>query len=121
MPGSAPDVSAGLAGESVIDGADQNGGTKGQQQMKDTAAQIIEIPASLTEEAMKGTKVLELGQIAGLNDAGEGAASGAQDPRTSHGPEGTEAGLGEARLEGEQEWSKGMDQEIGHQGSSSFT
>src|ERR1700686_3056279 len=64
---------------------------------------------------MKGTKVLELGQIAGLNDAGEGAASGAQDPRTHHGPEGTEAGLGEARLESEQEWSKGMDQQIGHQ------
>jgi len=118
---STPDVAAGLAGEGVIDGSDQDGTTEGQEQIKDTAAEIIEVPARLTEEAMKGTKVLELGQIAGLNDAGEGAASGAQDPRTSHGPEGTEAGLGEARLEGEQEWSKGMDQEIGHQGSSSFT
>jgi hypothetical protein len=68
----------------------------------------------MAEEAMKATKVFELGQFARLNDAGEGTAAGTEDPSASQGPEGTETGLSEARLKGEQERSKGTDQEIGH-------
>jgi hypothetical protein len=91
-------MTAGLAGQSVIDGTDQDGTREGQEQLKDTSAEIIEVPAGLAEEAMKGAEVLELGQIAGLNDAGERAASATENPRASHGPEGTETGLSKARL-----------------------
>jgi len=99
---SAPDMTAGLAGQSVIDGADQDGTREGQEQLQDTAAEIIEVPASLAEETMKGAEVFELGQIAGLNDAGERAASGTENPGAGHGPEGTETGLSKARLAGDQ-------------------
>jgi len=86
--------------------------------VKNTAAEIIEVPAGLAEEAMKGAEVLELGQMAGLNDAGEGTAAGTEDPSAGQSPEGMEAGLGKARLAGEQERSKGADQEVGHRGIS---
>jgi len=119
--GGAPDVAAGLAGKGVIDGAGQDGIAEGQEQVKDTAAQIVKVPAGLTKEAVKGTKVFELGEVAGLNDAGERAAAGTEDPSTGQGPERAEAGLSETGLEGEQERGKGMDQEIGHGGASSFS
>jgi hypothetical protein len=67
---------------------------------------------------MKGAVVFEAGQLGGLNDVGQGAATGAEDPGASQGPEGGETGSREARLQGEQEWSKGTDQEIGHERTS---
>jgi len=82
--------------------------------LEDTAAQIVEIPTGLTEEAVEGAEVFELGELSGLNDAGERTAAGTEDPGAGQGPEGGEAGPSEAGLEGEQEWSKGTDQEIGH-------
>jgi hypothetical protein len=87
--------------------------------LKDTVAQIIEVPAALAEKTMEGAVVFELGELGGLNDAGEGTAAGTEDPGAGQGPEGGEAGPREAGLEGEQEWSKGMDQEIGHAAASS--
>src|ERR1700756_2634576 len=63
---------------------------------------------------MEGAEVFELGELGGLNDAGERAAAGTEDPGAGQSPEGTETGLCEAGLEGEQEWSKGTDQEMGH-------
>ena len=66
-------------------------------------AEIVEVPAGLAEEAVKGAEVFELGELGGLNDAGEGTAAGTEDPGASQGPEGGEAGPGEAGLEGEQE------------------
>ena len=60
----APDVAAGLAGQGVIDGSDQDRGAEGQQQLEHTVAQIIQVPASLAEEAVKGAVVLELGRVA---------------------------------------------------------
>jgi hypothetical protein len=64
--------------------------------------------------------VLDLGELRGLDDAGEGAAAGTEDPGAGQSPKGMEARLSEARLKSEQEWSKGTDQEIGHQVSLSF-
>jgi hypothetical protein len=69
----------------------------------------------LAEEAMEGAEVFELGQLGGLNNAGQGTASGTEHPGAGQGPEGIKAGPSEAGLEGEQEWSKGTDQEIGHE------
>jgi len=83
-------------------------------------AQIVEVPAGLAEEAVERAIVFELGQLRGLNDAGQGASTRTENPGAGQGPEGIEAGLGKARLKGEQEGSKGMDQEIGHQASLSF-
>jgi hypothetical protein len=88
--------------------------------LEDPVAQIIEIPTGLAKEAVKRAIVFELGQLCGLNDAGQRAAAGTEDPGAGQGPEGMEAGLGKARLKGEQEGSKGTDQEIGHQASLSF-
>jgi hypothetical protein len=89
--------------------------------LEDTAAQIIEIPAGLAEEAMERAEMFELGQLSGLNDAGERTAAGTEDPGAGQGPEGDEAGPSEAGLEGEQEWSKGTDQEIGHRAASNLS
>jgi len=75
--------------------------------LEDTAAQIIEIPTGLSEEAMERAVMFELGELSGLNDAGEGTVAGTEDPGAGQGPEGGEAGPDEAGLEGEQEWSKG--------------
>jgi hypothetical protein len=85
--------------------------------LEDTAAQLIEVPAGLAEEAMEGAEVFELGELGGLNNAGQGTASGTEDPCASQSPEGIEAGPSEAGLEREQEWSKGTDQKIGHERS----
>jgi hypothetical protein len=82
--------------------------------LEDTAAEIVEVPAGLAEEAMEGAEVFEIGELGGLNDACERAAAGAEDPGAGQSPEGIETGLCEAGLEGEQEWSKGTDQERGH-------
>jgi hypothetical protein len=38
--------------------------------LEDTAAQIVEIPAGLAEEAMEGAVVLELGQLRGWGGCG---------------------------------------------------
>jgi hypothetical protein len=62
--------------------------------------------------------VLEVGQLRRLNDAGQRAAAGTEDPGAGQGPEGMEAGSCEAGLEGEQEGSKGTNQEIGHAAAS---
>ena len=80
-------------------------------------AQIVEVPAGLAEETVERAIVFELGQLRGLNDAGQGAAAGTEYPGASQGPEGGETGSSEARLQGEQKWSKGTDQEIGHERS----
>jgi hypothetical protein len=69
---------------------------------------------------MERAVVLELGELRGLNDASQRTAAGTENPGAGQGPEGMEARLCEARLESEQEWSKGTDQEIGHQTSLSF-
>jgi len=98
----APDVATGLARRSVIHGAHQDLWTERQPQVENTVAQIVQAPTGLAEEAVKGAGVLELRQLGGLNDAGQGAAPGTEDPSTTQGPEGT-------------------DQEIGHGGSLSVT
>jgi hypothetical protein len=77
--------------------------------LEDTAAQIIQVPAGLAEEAMEGAVVFEVGELGGLNDARHGTAAGAENPGTGEGPEGGETGPSEAGLEGEQEGSKGTD------------
>ena len=83
-------------------------------------SQLIEIPAGFAEEAVEGAVVFELGELRGLNDARKGAAAGTQDPGADQSPEGAEAGLGKAGLEGQQEGSKGLRQEIGHRSSLSY-
>jgi len=110
----APDVAPGFTSQGIVDGGDQNLRTKRQQQLEDAAAQIIEVPASLAEEAMERAILFEPSQLRGLNDARQRAAAGTEDPGARQGPKGMETRLCEARLESEQEWSKGTDQEIGH-------
>jgi len=63
----------------------------------------------LAEEAMKRAKVFELGELSGLNDAGERTATGTEDPGAGQAPEGGETGPGEAGPEGEQEGGEGTD------------
>jgi hypothetical protein len=58
---------------------------------------------------MERAEVFELGELGGLNDAGEGTAAGTEYPGAGQGPEGGETGAGEAGLEGEEERSKGTD------------
>jgi len=58
-----PDVAAGLAREGVIDSAGQDIGTERQQKLEDAVAEIIEVPAGLTEEAVKGAEVFEAAQL----------------------------------------------------------
>ena len=81
-------------------------------------AQLVQVPAGSAKEAVKLAVVLELVQLPGLNDAGERAPAGAQDPSTSERPERTKAGLGKARLKTPQQGSEGTDQKIGHDSSS---
>src|ERR1017187_8178339 len=50
----------------------------------------------------------------GKGDASERAAAGAENPGASQSPEGGKTGLGKAGLKGEEERSKGADEEIGH-------
>src|SRR5712691_1530477 len=110
----APDVATGLASQGVIDGTEQGRGAEGQQQVEHAMPQRIQVPTSLAEEAVKGAVVLQLGELRGLNDAGQGAPAGTQDPGADQPPEGTEARLCKAGLEGLQEGSKGAHQQIGH-------
>jgi hypothetical protein len=63
---------------------------------------------------MKRAVVFEAAQASGLNDASERAAAGAENPGASQSPEGGKTGLGKAGLKGEEERSKGADEEIGH-------
>ena len=116
----APDVAPGFAGQGVIYGADQNLSTERQQQLEDAVAEVVEVPASLAEEAMERAVLFEFGQLRGLNDAGQGAAAGTEDPGAGHGPERVKARLSEAELKSQQQWSKRTHPEIGHQASLSF-
>jgi hypothetical protein len=77
-------------------------------------AEVIEIPAGLAEETMKGAEVFELTQLPGLNDAGKRAPAGTENPGACHCPEGGETGLSKAGLKSEEKRSKGTDQQIGH-------
>ena len=61
-------------------------------------SQLIEVPAGLAEEAVKGAVVFEVAQLPGVNDAGDRAPARAEEPGTTDGPEGVEAGLGKAGL-----------------------
>jgi hypothetical protein len=63
----------------------------------------------LAEEAMEGTVVLEVGELCGEDDAGQGAAAGTENPGAGQSPKGMEARLSETGLKSEQEWSKGAD------------
>src|SRR5260370_37103754 len=110
----APDVATGLARQGVIDRTEQDRGAEGQQQVEHAMPQRIQVPTSLAEEAVKGAVVLQLGELRGLNDAGQGAPAGTQDPGADQSPEGTEARLCKAGLEGLEERSKGAHQQIGH-------
>src|SRR6266702_4215560 len=87
----APDVATGLASQGVIDRTEQGRGAEGQQQVEHATPQRIQVPTSLAEEAVKGAVVLKLTELRGLNDAGQGAPAGTQDPGADQSPEGTEA------------------------------
>src|SRR6266566_5751638 len=89
----APDVATGLASQGVIDRTEQSRGAEGQQQVEHAMPQLIQVPTSLAEEAVKGAVVLQLGELRGLNDAGQGASAGTQDPGADQSPEGTEASV----------------------------
>src|ERR1022692_1401962 len=114
MHARAPDVASGLARQGVIDSANQHLGTERQQKLEDTVTEVIEVPAGLAEETMKRAVMFEAAQLPGLNDACERAAAGAENPCAGQRPERGEAGLGKAGLKGEQEGSKGTDEQIGH-------
>ena len=86
MHAGAPDVAAGFTSQGVIDGTEKNLITKRQQQLEDTAAQIVEIPAGLAEEAMEGAVVFEVGQLCRLNDAGSGSGGRSRGSRRKTGP-----------------------------------
>lgn len=60
--------------------------------------------------------MLKLAELGGLNDAGQGAATATKNPGADQPPEGAEARLGEAGLEGQQEGNKGFDQQAGQCG-----
>ena len=77
-------------------------------------AELIEIPAGLAEKTMKGAEVFVATQLPGLNIGGKRAPAGTENPGAGHCPEGGEAGSSKAGLKGEQQRSKGTDQQIGH-------
>jgi len=114
MHAGAPDVTSRLARQGVIDGSDQDLGAEGEQELEDTVAQIIEIPAGLAQEAVEGAEVFVTAELSSLDDAGEGAAAGAQNPGTGEGPEGAEGRLGKTGFKDEQQRRKGTDQQIRH-------
>ena len=58
MHAGAPDMATGLACQGVIDGADQDLGAEGEQEVKDTVAQIVEVPTGLAEESVEGAVVV---------------------------------------------------------------
>ena len=117
----APDMASRLARQSVIDGAGEDLGTERQQDLEDAVAEVIEVPAGLAEEAVKGAEVFEAAQLPGLNHARKRTAARAKDPCTGQRPKGGEAWPGKAGLKGEQKGSKGTDEEIGIGAFYSFT
>jgi len=98
MHARSPDVASGLAREGVIDSAGQHIGEERQQKLEDAVAEVIEVPAGLAEEAVKGAEVFEAAQLSGLNDARERAPAGAENPGAGQRPKGGETGLGKAGL-----------------------
>jgi hypothetical protein len=125
MHAGAPDMAARFARQGVIHRAGEDLRTARQQEAKDTVAEVIEIPAGLAEEPMKRAVVVEAAEAAGLNDAGEGPATRAENPGAGQRPEGGETGLSKAGLQGEPEGRKGADDgtkdvAIAEQGSVSF-
>jgi hypothetical protein len=114
MHAGTPDVASGLTRESVIDRCGQHFRTERQQKLEDTVTESIKVPAGLTEEAVKGGVVFEAAQLSGLDDTSERTAAGAENPGAGQSPEGREAGPGKAGLKGEQEGSKGTDEQIRH-------
>ena len=95
-----PYVASGLACEGVVHGCGQDFGTERQQKLENAVTEGIEVPASLTEEAMKGTKVLELGQIRNGRDFRVSpfqTRAGARYVKAVT-PEGALIAIGEARL-----------------------
>src|SRR6266566_8551169 len=76
--------------------------------------QLIQVPTSLAEEAVKRAVMLKVGELARLNNARQGATAGTQDPGADHATEGAEAGLGKAGLEGQEERGKRLDQQVTH-------
>ena len=69
-----------LRRQGVVDRACQHLGTERRQKLKDAVAEVIEIPAGLAEETMKGGEVFEPAQLPGLNDAGNRAPTGTENP-----------------------------------------
>src|SRR5882724_6603871 len=57
MHARSPDVASGLAREGVIDSTGQHLGAERQQKPEDAVAEIVEVPAGLAEEAVKGAEV----------------------------------------------------------------
>jgi hypothetical protein len=82
--------------------------------LKDTLAQLIEVPAGLAEEAVKGAVVFEAVELSGLNDVSERTPTGTENPSAGDSPERGKTGLGKAGLEGEQQRSKRAEQEVWH-------
>jgi hypothetical protein len=74
----------------------------------------------LAKEAVERAVGLELGQLGGLDDAGQGATTRTEDPGTDQTPEGAEAGLGKIGLESLEEWIEGLDQQGRHRNGLSF-
>ena len=66
----------------------------------------------MAEESVKRAVVFEAVELSGLNDVGEGTASGTEDPGASDSPERGKTGLGKAGLKGEQQRSKRAEQEV---------
>jgi hypothetical protein len=114
MHAGTPDVASGLTRESVIDRCGQHFRTERQQKLEDAVTESIKVPEGLTEEAVKGAVVFEAAQLSGLNNACERAAAGAENPGAGEGTERGEAGLGKAGLKGEQERSKGTNEQSRH-------
>jgi hypothetical protein len=106
-------MATGLARQGVVDSAGQHLGTVRQQKLKDAVAELIEIPARLAEKTMKGAEVFVAAQLPGLNNTGKRAPAGTKNPGACHCPEGAEAGLSKAGLKGDEQRSKGTDQQLG--------
>lgn len=109
-----PDRTTELSRQGVVDSAGQQLETVRQQKSKDAVAELIEIPAGLAEETMKGAKVFVAAQLPGLNRAGKRTPAGTKNPGAGHCPKGEEAGWSKTKLKGEQQRSKGEDHQLGH-------
>ena len=90
------------ARQRVVDSASEPLGTERQQKLEDAVAEVIEVPAGLAEEAVKGAEVFEAAQLSRLDDARNRPATGAENPGAGQSPEGGEAGLGKAGPTGKQ-------------------